>query len=138
MNNPHAEILRTLRGHRNEMLAWDGYSEEDTKRLLISPLLNHLGFLDTYRRSELEDNNNKPDEVIWDTPVSLFGGRPARIVLEAKPLGTDFDRGPSRSETPARQLKRYLQGHSASGGDTYGVLTDGNRYRVTQRSGVID
>ena len=135
MSNPHAEILRTLRGNRNEMLAWDGYSEEDTKRLLISPLLSHLGYPDTYRRSELEDNNNKPDEVIWDTHVSLSGGRPARIILEAKPLGTDFDRGPSRSETPARQLRRYLQGHSASGGDTYGVLTDGNRYRITQRTG---
>ena len=135
LNNPHAEILKTLRVNRDEMLAWDGYSEEDTKRLLISPLLNHLGYPDTYRRSEMEDNNNKPDEVIWDRHVSLSGGQPARIILEAKPLGTEFDHGPSRSETPARQLKRYLQGHSTSGGDTYGVLTDGNRYRVSQRTG---
>jgi hypothetical protein len=135
MQNQHTSIIESLRTSRNELMAREGYSEEDTKRLLIAPLLEYLGYPDSYRRSELHVKSNKPDEVIWDTPVSLSGNRSCQIILEAKPLGTDFDTGPSRTETPARQLRRYLQGHSASGPNTYGVLTDGNHYRVSQRTG---
>ena len=136
MNNPHTEIIQTLRANRDELLAREGgYSEEDTKRMLIAPILDYLGYPDSYRRSELHVKSNQPDEVIWDSPVSLSGNRPGQIILEAKQLGTNFDIGPSRTETPARQLRRYLQGHSASGPNTYGVLTDGNHYRISQRTG---
>ena len=135
MNNPHAEIIESLRLNRAELLAREGFSEEDTKRLLIAPFLAHLGYPETYRRSEYHVNSNQPDEVIWDGAASAASNRPARIILEAKPLGTGFDTGASRTETPSRQLRRYLQGHQASGADTYGVLTDGNRYRVSQRTG---
>ena len=135
MNNRHAEIIESLRRNRAELLAREGFSEEDTKRLLIAPFLVHLGYPETYRRSEYHVNSNQPDEVIWDDAASAASNRPARIILEAKPLGTGFDAGASRTETPARQLRRYLQGHQASGPSTYGVLTDGNRYRVSQRTG---
>ena len=135
MQREHTSIMQALRVNRNELIAREGYSEEDTKRLLIAPMLNYLGYPDDFRRSELHVRSNKPDEVIWDKPVSLSGNSPCQIILEAKPLGTDFDTGSSRTETPARQLKRYLQGHSASGPNTYGVLTDGNHYRISQRTG---
>ena len=136
--NPHDAILQTLRDNRAELQARGGYSEEDTTRLLITPFLEHLGHAATHRRSEHEANRNRPDEIIWDGPVSIFGRRPSRIILEAKPLDTNFDRGPSRTETPARQIKRYLQNHVSSGPDTYGVLTDGVRYRVSQRTGHLN
>ena len=137
-SNPHDTISRILQANRAELLARGGYSEDDTIRLLITPFLEHLGHAAAHRRSEHEANRNRPDEVIWDGPVSLFGNRPSRIILEAKPLGTNFDRGASRTETPARQIRRYLQNHVSSGADTYGVLTDGVRYRVSQRTGHLN
>ena len=136
--NTRDAILQTLRGNRDELLARGGFSEEDTIRLLITPFLEYLGHAALHRRSEHEANRNRPDELIWDGPVSIFGSRPCRIILEAKPLRTNFDRGPSRTETPARQIRRYLQNHVSSGPDTYGVLTDGVRYRVSQRTGHLN
>ena len=137
-SNQYGAILQTLRDNRAELLARDGYSEDDTIKLLIVPFLEYLGHQATHRASEQEANRNRPDETIWDGPVSIFRNRPSRIILEAKPLGTDFDRGASRTETPARQIRRYLQNHISSGPDTYGVLTDGVRYRVSQRTGHLN
>ena len=130
-----ADVLRALREHRDELLAREGYSEDDTIRLLITPFLEYLGHRASHRRSEHEVNRNRPDEIIYDRPASRAGNLPCRIILEAKPLGTEFDRGPSRTETPTRQAKRYLRDHPASGPDTYGVLTDGNKYRISRRTG---
>ncbi len=136
--NPHDTIRRTLRANRAELLARGVWSEDDTIRLLITPFLEHLGHAAAHRRSEHQVNRNRPDEIIWDGPVSIFGNRPSRIILEAKPLDTNFDRGPSRTETPARQIRRYLRNHASSGPDTYGVLTDGVRYRISQRTGHLN
>ncbi len=133
--NRQDAILQTLRENRAELLAREGYSEDDTIRLLITPFLEHLGHRASHRRSEHEVNRNRPDEIIYDRPASRAGDLPCRIILEAKPLGTEFDRGPSRTETPARQARRYLRDHPASGPNTYGVLTDGNKYRISRRTG---
>ncbi len=133
--NRQDAILQTLRENRAELLAREGYSEDDTIRLLITPFLEYLGHRAAHRRSEHEVNRNRPDEIIYDRPASRAGELPCRIILEAKPLGTAFDRGPSRTETPARQARRYLRDHPASGPNTYGVLTDGNRYRISRRTG---
>ena len=135
MPNQQEAILQTLRENRAELSAREGYSEDDTIRLLITPFLEYLGHTAAHRRSEHEVNRNRPDEIIYDRPVSRAGNLPCRIILEAKPLGTEFDRGPSRTETPARQAKRYLRDHPASGPSTYGILTDGNKYRVSRRTG---
>ena len=135
MPNQHDAILQTLQENRAELSAREGYSEDDTIRLLITPFLEYLGHPAAHRRSEHEVNRNRPDEIIYDRPVSRAGNLPCRIILEAKPLGTEFDRGPSRTETPARQAKRYLRDHPASGPSTYGILTDGNKYRVSRRTG---
>jgi hypothetical protein len=134
-SNAQDEILRTLQENRAELQGREGYSEDDTIRLLITPFLEYLGHLAAHRRSEHEVNRNRPDEIIYDRPASRAGNLSCRIVLEAKPLGTEFDQGHSRTETPARQVKRYLRDHPASGPDTYGVLTDGNKYRISRRTG---
>ena len=134
----HDAIRQTLRASRAELEARGGYSEDDTIRLLVVPFLEYLGHAAAHRRAEHEVNRNRPDEIIYDGPASLYGDRPSRIILEAKPLGAPFDRGPSRTETPARQIRRYLQNHPSSGPATYGVLTDGVRYRVSQRTGHLN
>ena len=85
-----ADVLRTLRENRDELLAREGYSEDDTIRLLITPFLDYLGHRASHRRSEHEVNRNRPDEVIYDRPASRAGDLPCRIILEAKPLGTIF------------------------------------------------
>ena len=40
----------------------------------------------------------RQDEVAYSRPPGQSSQRHARVILEAKPLGTDFDSGPSRSE----------------------------------------
>ena len=129
------EIRNRLREGRSELRSRGGFTEEDTRSVLISPFLDALGYDALHRRSELQDRGNTPDEVAFGNPPGQSSQRHARVILEAKPLGTDFDTGPSRSETPERQLKRYLQNHIASGPNTFGLLTDGERYRVFQRTG---
>ena len=135
---PYDAIRETLRANRDELLARVGFSEDDTIKLLIVPFLEHLGHAAAHRRSEHEANRQRPDEIIYDGPVSLYGNRPSRIILEAKPLHAPFDRGSSRTDTPARQIRRYLQNHPTSGPDTYGVLTDGVRYRISRRTGHLN
>ena len=129
------EIRNRLREGRSELRSRGGFTEEDTRSVLISPFLDVLGYDALHRRSELQDRGNTPDEVAFGNPPGQSSQRHARVILEAKPLGTDFDTGPSRSETPERQLKRYLQNHISSGPNTFGLLTDGERYRVFQRTG---
>ena len=124
-----------LREGRAELWRRDTYTEEDTRSVLISPFLDALGYDALHRKSELEDRGNTPDEVAFAEPPGISPQRHSRVILEAKPLGTNFDRGPSRTETPERQLKRYLQNHIAAGPNTFGVLTDGERYRVFERTG---
>ena len=129
------EIRNRLREGRSELRRRGGFTEEDTRSVLVSPFLDALGYDALHRKSELQDRGNTPDEVAFAKPPGQSSQRHARVILEAKPLGTDFDMGPSRSETPERQLKRYLQNHIASGPNTFGLLTDGERYRVFQRTG---
>ena len=133
---PHDEILRTLRTNRDELRRRSASSEDDTRALLIEPFLEYLGHDVSHRRSEHEFRGHRPDEVIYRDPVSLSPDRFASIVLEAKPLGTAFDRqtGAGRANTPARQIARYLRHHEASGPGTFGVLTDGDRYRLLRRT----
>ena len=132
----YEEILRTLRANREELQRRSASSEDDTRALLIEPFLEYLGHAPSHRRSEPEFRGHRPDEAIYRDPVSLSPDRFASIVLEAKPLGTGFDQptGAGRANTPARQISRYLRHHEASGPGTFGVLTDGNRYRLLRRT----
>ena len=129
------ELRDRLREGRAELRRRVVFSEGETRSLLISPFLDSLGYDALHRRPELHDAGNTPDEVAYARPPGQSSQRHARVIVEAKSLGTDFDSGPSRSETPERQLKRYLQNHIAAGPNTFGLLTDGERYRVFQRTG---
>ena len=113
-------------------------SEALTRQLLITPMLEELGYTAFNRVPEYQEQNNTPDEVCYLGRVSANPGD-AAIILEAKNYGTDFDHatGP-RASSPNRQIQRYLQQHSASGPNTIGVLTDGIRWRIYRRTGDPD
>ena len=134
-NNQHEEFLVRLRGNHAELRRRHNANEGDSRRLLITPFLDYLGYPETYRRSEYQAGNQRPDELVWNMPASKAASRQCNIVLEAKPVDTDFDSGQSRLETPYRQMLGYLRNHVCSGPNSIGVLTDGIRYRVVKRTG---
>ncbi len=108
-----------------------GYSEADTRQHLIDPLIDSL--YDSVRvRREESAAGNRPDYVLYSRP--LVEGGPARAIVEAKPLGADFERySGDRTGTPHRQTQRYLRGHTAGTRSTLGALTDGLRWRLYRR-----
>ena len=115
-------------------------NEAVTRTILITPTLEDLGYPPTHRLPEYQESGNTPDETCYLRPLSPSPGD-AAIILEAKQLGTDFDRippGAPRSGSPDRQIRRYLQQHIASGPNTIGVLTDGIRWRIYGRTGNPD
>ncbi len=132
---PSVELQERLTVARTELHQRDSVSEEDVRNALISPLLDALGFDSLHRRSEYSDRGNTPDDVIYAHPPGTNPSQYSQIILEAKSLGTNFNTGPSRTETPERQLRRYLRDHQAAGPNTVGVLTDGDKYRIFQRTG---
>lgn len=124
---------RVLFTNRSNLVALGKYSEEDTVSHLIDPVLSFLGFPVTHQRRELQSSGNRPDIVLYDVPAGLAGNRPAASILEAKPLKWDLDgKGMAKTSRPKSQLRRYLQGHHASRPGTYGILTDGDVWYVTQ------
>ena len=98
-------------------------------------MLAFLGYPITHQRRELQSGGNRPDIILWDAPTALAGARPARAVLEAKPLGHDLDgKGKPRAQRPKNQQRRYMTGHPASQPGTYGFLTDGNIWHTVRRN----
>ena len=104
--------------------------EADTRQHLVDVLIEWLEYDTTRVRRERTDRHNRPDYLLFGRPVTEAG--PARVVVEAKALGADFDatRGEDRGESPDRQATRYLRHHAASGPSTLGALTDGLRWRL--------
>ena len=112
-------------------------NEAVTRSVLISPILETLGYTPTHRLPEYQEQGNTPDETCYLRPVDSHAGA-AAIILEAKQWGTSFDAaapGAARADSPDRQIQRYLQQHIASGPNTIGVLTDGVRWRIYRRTG---
>ena len=112
-------------------------NEADTRSLLITPVLDALGYSADRRRSEHLESGNRPDEICYSHPVTQDSSY-ASIILEAKPYNTDFDKpqqSGNRSSSPDRQIQRYLKQHSASGPNTLGILTDGQHWRLYKRDG---
>ena len=112
-------------------------NEDITKHLLIWPVLTALGYTTDYRIPEYDNQGNRPDDLCYLEPIGANPGQ-AAIIVEAKEYGTDFDKRPpgrTRSESPDRQIQRYLKNHSASGFNTIGLLTDGVKWRIYHRSG---
>ena len=111
-------------------------NEAATRSVLITPILETLGYAPTYRLPEYHEQGNAPDETCYLRPVDNRPGE-AAIILEAKQYGTAFDASISgvRADSPDRQIRRYLQQHISSGPNTIGVLTDGVKWRIYQRTG---
>ena len=112
-------------------------NEAETRQLLIAPVLDALGFPAKHRRPEDGDRGNRPDEICYDREVEADLVE-AAIILEAKALSSDFDLPEQlgrRASSPDRQIQRYLRQHIASGPSTLGILTDGVRWRLYDRSG---
>ena len=115
-------------------------NEAVTRSVLIEPILEALGYPPLYRLPEYNERRNTPDETCYLRQVDANPGD-AAIILEAKQYGTPFDSGSpgaARYSSPDRQIQRYLQQHIASGPNTIGVLTDGVRWRIYERTGDAD
>ncbi len=140
MTNDQALADRLREGLRllGELDARGGFNEADTRQHLIDPVLEWLSYDSSRVRQEHHDRGNRPDYLLYAEPITEGG--PARAVVEAKPLGIEFDRvtAAARTETPHRQAQRYLRDHAASGPATIGALTDGLRWRIyrKERSGI--
>jgi len=131
-----AETARILFANRRNLVGLGAYSEEDTVSHLIDPALAFLGYPVTHQRRELQSGDNRPDIVLYDAPAALAGSRPSAVILEAKPLKHDLSgRGVPRSRRPQNQIRRYLNADHPGGPGTYGILTDGNVWRILRRGG---
>ena len=112
-------------------------NEATTLDLLIKPTLEALGYPPAYRIPEHGWQGNRLDDSCYLRPVTSSPGH-AAIIVEAKQYGANFDKNPagqSSTSSPDRQIQRYLKQHSASGPNTLGVLTDGAKWRIYQRTG---
>ena len=122
--------LRHIQGRGNAI------SETATLDLLIKPTLEALGYPATYRFPEYSWLGNRLDESCFLREVDAEPGQ-AAIIVEAKQYGVDFDKVPAgqvKDNSPDQQIQRYLKQHKASGPDTFGVLTDGARWRLYRRA----
>ena len=114
----------------------DAISETATLDLLIKPTLEALGYPATYRFPEYGWLGNRLDESCFLQEVDAKPGQ-AAIIVEAKQYGVDFDKVPAgqvSANSPDQQIQRYLRQHKASGPNTFGVLTDGARWRLYRRA----
>lgn len=114
----------------------DAISETATLDLLIKPTLEALGYPPTYRFPEYGWLGNRLDESCFLQEVDAKPGQ-AAIIVEAKQYGVDFDKAPAgqvSANSPDQQIQRYLRQHKASGPNTFGVLTDGAKWRIYRRA----
>ncbi len=130
----YASVTETLQEGFKRFRSLGNPTEADIRHLVVSPVLDAIGYSSLYRRPEHGVGRNRPDEVCY--AAASLGGH-AALIVEAKPFSADFDRaaGGMRTDSPNRQIQRYLRQHPASGPATIGVLTDGIRWRVYERSG---
>ncbi len=126
-------LLDELREGHDLLVGLADRSEADTRQHLIDPVLDFL-YPRAHIRREESDSGNRPDYVLYHKPVNESS--PARAIVEAKPLGADFERAPStdRAGSPVRQARRYLRDHPAGVRDTLGALTDGLRWWLYRKA----
>ena len=129
-------VAESLRDGLRHIRARAQPNEEDARQLLVEPALAALGYPPAYRRHELEKKRNKPDIICYTSELLEESGYGA-LIVEAKEPGKDFDKaqGGARPESPDRQIQRYMRQHPASGPHSIGVLSDGLRWRLYERTG---
>ena len=132
-----AEIARIVADGIDNLRIVESPSEADTQDRLVAPVLEALGYPRENARRHVTDRGNYPDRIVWSVPLRYAQERdlPARFIVEEKPLDADFERPRTgRADTPVRQIQRYLRQHRLADDATLGILTDGRRWRVYERS----
>ena len=135
--NAAAAVAQALRDGITDVRGRAVLNEDVTKDAAIWPALTALGYPPAYRIPEYTHRSQRPDCACYLEPA-MANPRYAALIVEAKTYGTNFDRRPPggpRAKSPDRQLQGYLKTHRASGPGTFGVLTDGARWRIYQRAG---
>ena len=126
------ETIEKIRKNTEDLLSYQ-YSEADTVRYLVDPVLDFLQYPPNQQRREGQLKQNRPDIVLWDSPEQISSGGPAKLILEAKPLYADLSgNGMAKQARPKEQLARYVTGYERGGPDTLGILTDGNIWHVVE------
>ena len=141
MSTSNIEIAEKLgailhQGWRSVRLRRYNVNESNTLALLIDPVIRVLGFPPSHCNYEPSERGNRPDNSLYLEPFTGDETH-AAVLIEAKPIETNFDKSVQnqpRFASPDRQIQRYLRQHLSSGPATYGVLTDGTKWRVYQRT----
>ena len=131
-----AAVVDDLRAKAADLRSRDSYSEADTIRRLIDPVLDFVGYPESQRGyepvSKHRGGGNRPDIAIWEEG-RVGPGMPATAIIEVKRLGADLNgKGKSRLDRPKEQIARYTTGCSFSGAGTLGILTDGNVWHLVR------
>ena len=107
-------------------------SEEDVKAVMIEPVLREvLGYSTMSIQRENQKNALRPDFLCLTARGDLD------LIVEAKALGVNLDKRPSKSDPASRipkiQLEEYLRKRPDAGHGVYGLLSNGEEWRVCQR-----
>jgi hypothetical protein len=121
------ETLTKVRARIDELREHgDRISEEETKAILIDPVLAALG----WRVDELEDVRREYRAKTNDNPVDyalVVFGKP-RLFVEAKALSVALD----------RKSASQVVGYAATVGVSWCVLTNGDEYRLYKSHASVD
>lgn len=127
---PHAALRDTLNEVRAKIATLRGngdhLSEEETKAILIDPVLAALG----WHVDELEDVRREYRAKSADNPVNyalVVFGKP-RLFVEAKALSVALD----------RKSASQVVGYAATVGVAWCVLTNGDEYRLYKSHASVD
>lgn len=107
-------------------------SEEDVKAEIVEPVLRSaLGYSSEYILRENQLKSKRPDFICRRSDGTLDA------IVEAKALGVNLDLRPSRADPATRipkiQLEEYLRKRPDSIHGVFGVLTNGEEWRVCRR-----
>ncbi len=127
-------VADQLRTGFSQFQAVPNKNEAAMRHCVVSPILDAIGYSNPFRLPEQGAGKNRPDDLCYAT-TDLTSH--AALIVEAKNYGEDFDKAPGGDSTriPDRQIQRYLLQHPSSGPHTLGVLTDGVRWRLYDRTG---
>ena len=105
----------------------ESIGEQDTKAILIEPVLAALG----WRLDELDEVRREYKRKTQDNPVdyALFVLRKPRLFIEAKSLDTSLDH---------RKCARQVLGYASVVGVGWCVVTNGEEYRLYNSHAAVD
>ncbi|MCY4656248.1 MAG: hypothetical protein OXC80_05465 [Gammaproteobacteria bacterium] len=123
---PRFDYEGTLKKLKNR----ESVSEQDVNTEIINSVLEDvLGYSHIQRESQ--DKGQRPDFLCFRDDNSLD------LIVEGKPLDTDLDKRPSRSDAATRipkvQLEEYVKKYRFSDDGVFGLLSNGEEWRVCQR-----